>query len=353
MDPQATYTALLALVGQMRSIGAVFEIAIAVVAVVVGCMALLPVAERYRRYALYVLAGLLLGGECVLAWFHWQLSRVMVVLDPASGLVAGHIAPPLWIESEKLYVWALLVAVMGLLMRRQRSELLAGVTLSAAALAVGATMLGRPFTNPLPDLLGQYVEYLKGMMAGGTVAGRAFYSMESARQFYYNAWFMWIHPPLLFFSYGAFVISFIATVLMIRERHSAFETTAYRWARLGYLSLTAGMLLGLPWALMSWQGEAWWWSGKVNMSIMMWVLYTAYLHARLYLRSSGMWKAVAVIAVISFAILLLTYVATYVVPGAHSYASADAGATLSSLARCTCAAAARSAALLSRRGGLT
>ena len=111
--------------------------------------------------------------------------------------------------------------------------------------------------------------------------------MEAARQFYYNAWFMWVHPPLLFFSYGAFVISFVATLLMIRERHSAFETTAYRWARLGYLSLTAGMLLGFPWALMSWQGESWWWSGKVNMSIMMWVLYTAYLHARLYLRTRG------------------------------------------------------------------
>ena len=77
------------------------------------------------------------------------------------------------------------------------------------------------------------------------------------------------------------------------------------------------MLLGFPWALMSWQGEAWWWSGKVNMSIMMWLLYTAYLHARLYLRRRGMWKTVAALAVLSFLILVLTYVATYVVPGAH------------------------------------
>jgi ABC-type transport system involved in cytochrome c biogenesis permease subunit len=88
---------------------------------------------------------------------------------------------------------------------------------------------------------------------------------------------------------------------------------------------------------MSWQGEAWWWSGKVNMAIMMWVLYTAYLHARLYLRTRSMWKLVAAIAVISFAILLLTYAATYVVPGAHSYASADVGrasAMFADSARC-------------------
>jgi len=158
------------------------------------------------------------------------------------------------------------------------------------------------------------------MTQGGQAAQQGFFGMEGARQGYYNAWYMWVHPPLLFMSYGAFAISFVATWKMIRERHSAFETTAYRWARLGYLPLTLGMLLGLPWALMSWQGEAWWWSGKVNMSIMMWMLYTAYLHARLYLRRRNMWRTVATLAVLSFAILLLTYVATYVVPGAHSYA---------------------------------
>ena len=68
---------------------------------------------------------------------------------------------------------------------------------------------------------------------------------------------------------------------------------------------------------------------------MMWMLYTAYLHARLYLRRRGMWKAVAALAVLSFLILVLTYVATYVVPGAHSYASAETGRALAALAgRC-------------------
>ena len=157
---------------------------------------------------------------------------------------------------------------------------------------------------------------------GGVAAQQAFEGMASAATYYYNAWFMWVHPPLLFMAYGAFTISFVATIQMIVQRRSAFETTAYRWARLGYLPITIGMLLGFPWALMSWQGEAWWWSGKVNMSIMMWMLYTAYLHARLYLRRQGMWKTVAALAVLSFLILVLTYLATYVVPGAHSYAAA-------------------------------
>jgi len=172
------------------------------------------------------------------------------------------------------------------------------------------------------------------MTMGGSVAAGAFQGMEATRQFYYNAWFMWVHPPLLFFSYGAFVLSFVATVQMVARRHSAYETTAYRWARLGYLALTAGMLLGFPWALEAWTGEAWWWSGFVNMSIMMWLLYTAYLHARLYLRREGMWKAVAALAILSFLVLVLTYLATYVVPGAHSYAAmGPVTRALASLAR--------------------
>ena len=331
MNTQTTYEAISQLLTGIGPVGLALEIAIAVAGILAAFMALAPPARPYRRLALGILAALLLVGEAMLAWTHWHLYRLMVVVDPTTGLTTGNVAAPLWIESEKLYVWALIVAIIGLFMRRQRDELISGVLLCAALLAIGGVLLGKPFTDPLPGLLGQYTGYLQGIAAGGQAADGAFRGMESARQFYYNAWFMWVHPPLLFFSYGAFVISFVATLRMIRERHSSFETTAYRWARLGYISLTAGMLLGFPWALMSWQGESWWWSGKVNMSIMMWVLYTAYLHARLDLRTRGMWKAVAALAVLSFVILVLTYIATYVVPGAHSYAAAETTRAIATL----------------------
>jgi ABC-type transport system involved in cytochrome c biogenesis permease subunit len=90
------------------------------------------------------------------------------------------------------------------------------------------------------------------------------------------------------------------------------------------------MLLGFPWALSAWTGEAWWWSGNVNMAIMMWLLYTAYLHARLYLRRQHMWRYVAALSILSFVVLVLTYVAEYVIPGAHSYALAPAIRALAS-----------------------
>ena len=320
MNPQRTYELITALTTQLQAIGAPMQIIIAGFAIVlVGC-ALLPLSLARRSSALVAMASLLLVGEAVLAWYHYRLWQLAIVIDPATGMMTGHVAPPLWIESEKLYVWALITALMGVFLRRHREELLPGIMLVVAALAAGGVLLGQPFSDPIPGFLGQYSAYLQAMTTGGQAAMGAFQGMESARQFYYNAWFMWVHPPLLFFSYGAFTISFLATVQMMNRRHSAYETTAYRWARLGYLPLTFGMLIGFPWALAAWTGEAWWWSGKVNMSIMMWLLYTAVLHARLYLRQRGMWQTVAVLGVLSFVILILTYITTYVVPGAHSYA---------------------------------
>ena len=305
----------------LSRIGSPFQIVLLVAAVGLLMLTVIPAARDWRGLALVAMTALLAVGELVLIWFHASLYQAMPVVSPQTSAVTGHVAAPLWIESEKLYVWALVVAVMGVLMRRDRRALLGGVNVLVALFTIGAVVFGRPFTEPLPGLLGQYGAYLQAMSSGLLESAQAaFEGMEGSRQYFYNSWYMWIHPPLLFFSYGAFTISFVATLRMIRERRAHFETTAYRWARLGYLALTTGMLLGFPWAIIAWTGESWWWSGKVNMSLMMWLLYTAYLHARLYLRRRGMWRWVAAIAVLSFAVLVLTYITTYVVPGAHSYA---------------------------------
>ncbi len=316
---QATSAALSGVLATLDSVGVVMNVAVLAAALGAFIAAVVPVVRRHLPLAVALLTTVLVAGEAALIWFHVRLWQLCVVTDPATGAQTGSFAVPLWIESEKLYVWALILAVITLALRRHRTELQPMLAVGAALLAVGAIVWGRPFTEPLPSFLGQYQGYLAAWMSGNfDAAYGAFQGLEGSRRFYYNTWYMWVHPPLLFVSYGAFVASFAATVLMIRHRRSSFEHTAYRWARLGYLPLTFGMVVGFPWAILAWQGESWWWSGKVNMSIMMWLLYTAYLHARLYLRSRGMWRMVALLAVLSFAALVLTYLTTYVVPGAHS-----------------------------------
>lgn len=323
-----TYESLQSLLATLARVGAPFEAALIAIAVGLVAVALVPALAHWRRRALIGAAGVLLAGEVVLAWFHYRLWELSSVIDPATGIVVGRVAVPLWVESEKLYVWAFVLAVLGSLLIRHRDELLPGTMIITAVLMAGAALSGKPFTQPVPGFIGQFTGYLQATAIGGQGAQAAFEGMYGSMRFYYNTWYMWVHPPLLFLSYGAFVLSFLATLKMLAARHSSYETTAYRWARWGYLPLTFGMLIGFPWAILAWSGESWWWSGKVNMSIMMWLLYTAYLHARLYLRTRGMWKLVAALSILSFVVLVLTYATTYLVPGAHSYAAAGAPTAL-------------------------
>ena len=320
LQPNDIATSISSTLETLALIGQPLEWLLLALSIILAVTALLPWARRFLPLALKAIAVTLALGEGMLIWFHWRLWADAVVVNPQSGAVSGNIAVSLWVESEKLYVWALIVALMALFMRRHREELLPGVALILAVLAGGAVVWGHPFTEPLPQFLGQYFGYLNAWGSGNpNSAYGAYQGLEGSRLYYYNTWYMWVHPPLLFFSYGTFVVSFVATIKMVRTKFSAYETTAYRWARMGYLPLTVGMLLGFPWAILAWQGESWWWSGKVNMSIMMWLLYTAYLHARLYLRRREMWRLVAALAILSFVVLVLTYLATYIVPGAHSY----------------------------------
>lgn len=313
-------TAINGLVATLGALGSPLGWIIIAASALLIVVSIVPGLARYRRMSLWLLAALLGAGELLLAWFHWSLYQAAIIVSPQGQLVT-RVATPLWIESEKLYMWAVVVCVMTLLARKYRDEMEPILGVIVGLLSAGAIIISRPFTEPLPQFLSQYDQYLGAMGSGQAQAmNGAFQGMSQAAQYYYNAWYMWVHPPLLFISYGAFVVAFAGIVLMIVHRRGRYEQVAYEWTKIGYLALTFGMLLGFPWAIMSWSGEAWWWSGKVNMSIMMWLLYTAYLHSRLYLRRRGMWRWVAAIALIAFLSVVLTYITTYLVPGAHSVA---------------------------------
>jgi ABC-type transport system involved in cytochrome c biogenesis permease subunit len=316
----ATTATIQGLVSVLATVGGPLGWVLLAAAATLLTVSAVPALSRAREPVLWVTAGLLGLGELLLLWFHWTLYQAAVVVSPA-GHVVGHVATPPWIESEKLYMWALVVTVMTLLVRKDRDEMLPILGAIMAVLVAGAVLIGQPFTAPLPQFLTQYGQYVQAMASRRPQAmAGAFQGMSSTMTYYYNAWFMWMHPPLLFLSYGALVVAFSGVVLMVWHKRGRYEQIAYDWTKIGYIALTLGMLLGFPWAIMSWQGEAWWWSGKVNMSITMWLLYTAYLHSRLYLRRRGMWRWVAALALLAFLSLVLTYITTYVVPGAHSVA---------------------------------
>jgi ABC-type transport system involved in cytochrome c biogenesis permease subunit len=274
------------------------------------------------------LAIALWAGWARLAWFHWQVFKALRIPDfspetgvPLSGR-GGGLAVPLWIEGEKLYAWACLLALaVVLLWRRRRDPVFSWGLAAVGGLVLLALISGDPFGAPLPGLHSELTGYAATIRTGdAATATQAAQAMWARKTFFYNTAYMWTHPPALFVSYAAFVVSFIACVLLLATRGVRYDRIAYDYAKFGYLVLTGGMLIGYPWAILAWKGDPWWWSGKINMSLMMWVMYSGYLHSRLYLARRGMWKLAGWLGVVCFATLVLTYLSTYLVPGAHSVA---------------------------------
>lgn len=95
------------------------------------------------------------------------------------------------------------------------------------------------------------------------------------------------------------------------------DALSYRLVAFGFVMLTIGMGTGAIWYGGS-TGDYWGWLLKEIWPIVTWVMYAAYLHARMvagWQRARTMW-----LLVIGFALVLLTYlVAHAVLPGPHRY----------------------------------
>ncbi len=284
---------------------------------------LLNKKDRYYNYLMrfmYISAGLYLVGFIFLIWFHFRIYTTVSIDYP---VFLGQMIPvdssrfiiPLWIESEKMYFWAMVSSVLAMTLKGRKDIIsFTGVILSLFSVII--VFYSNPFKDPLPivhrEITGWYSALGDGSIyqIAGTIYGRITY--------YYNSTYMWTHPPMLFIAYATLIITFVACVHMLIRQDKIYEEIAYRYAKPGYILLTTGMLIGYPWAIQAWKDSAWWWDPKISGSIMMWVLYSAYLHARIYVSRGKMWRTTATLGIVCFASLVFTYLLTYIVPGIHS-----------------------------------
>lgn len=277
---------------------------------------------RYYDYlikCLYITTGLYVIGFIVILFFHLQIHNTVLIEYPEElrlPIESSRFAVPLWIESEKLYFWAMVASVFALTIKG-RKELLSflGVILSVFSSIV--FFFSNPFKEPLPVLHGEITRWYAALSGDGNVYQIAG-TLYGRITYYYNSTYMWTHPPMLFIAYASLIITFAACVFMLFRRISDYDEIAYRYAKPGYILLTAGMLIGYPWAIEAWKDAAWWWDPKISGSIMMWVFYSAYLHARIYVGRGKLWRTTALIGVLCFVTLVFTYLLTYIVPGIHS-----------------------------------
>lgn len=130
---------------------------------------------------------------------------------------------------------------------------------------------------------------------------------------------------------GTPVLAIFVTWLWLRvagasERKIAFEDDVYlkslekhfyRVCQVGFMVITAGIILGAVWANESW-GRYWDWDPKETWAFITWLVYGVYIHGRI----AGIFRGptAAIWGIIGFnAVLFTLFGVSFVLPGLHSY----------------------------------
>jgi len=145
------------------------------------------------------------------------------------------------------------------------------------------------------------------------------------------------HVITSFLAYAAFAIAFGGGVLFIlkdkfKDRKewkgfldflpeiSVIENITYRTVLFGVIFLTLGIVLGAAWANYAW-GSYWSWDPKETWSLITWLFYLGFLHARFTLEWRG--RRLAILAIVGFGVTVFCYLGVnLLLSGLHSYGSA-------------------------------
>jgi hypothetical protein len=329
--------------------GTYFMTVLLVSAITLAFSALLNLCSSkplHQRASTSILASMIfffIAGFLWICWFHWQIylkmplevpvnlidwiNRQLEMMNRSSeyGLERYNAASPprykipLWIENEKYYFWFMCYGIMAFWVHlRVHSHRFRALLHLFLAVQVAILYLWvDPFKSPLPQFLNEIAPWHNADQSLMAKAGY-FLRLYPKMVFYYNAEYMWFHPPLLFISYGAITIIFITSVFMLFKRDLSIEKMGYVYAKLGFFMLTLGMLLGYPWALKAW-GPNWWWDPKICSSLMMWAVFSTYLHTRLYANKKTMWYFTSLLGIICFLAMIFTFLTSFYFPGEHTF----------------------------------
>lgn len=133
-----------------------------------------------------------------------------------------------------------------------------------------------------------------------------------------------MHVTVAIVAYGLFSVSFgSGTLYLIRRFSGADSDSLERLDEIGYRSVMVGfpamalvIILGSIWAETAW-GRWWGWDPKETASLVTFLLYAGYLHARAFRGWVG--SKSASLLVLGFAAVLLTYFGNLFFGGLHSY----------------------------------
>jgi ABC-type transport system involved in cytochrome c biogenesis permease subunit len=134
-----------------------------------------------------------------------------------------------------------------------------------------------------------------------------------------------VHVALAILAYGAFSVACAAGVLYLVQpeggRHglpkpALLDEIAYRAVVVAFPLMTMTVILGAVWAEIAW-GTYWSWDPKETASLVTWLIYGAYLHARAVHGWRG--RRASWLLMLGFAAVLFTFFGNLFFGGLHSY----------------------------------
>ena len=147
-------------------------------------------------------------------------------------------------------------------------------------------------------------------------------------------WLM-MHVSMMMFSYSILILGSLLSILMLvliktKNNNSSLNSLvtnknllinldnwSYRTIGLGFPLLTIGIISGAVWANEAW-GSYWSWDPKETWALITWLIFAAYIHARLSKGWSG--EKVAILGSCGFFVVWICYLGTnFLGQGLHSY----------------------------------
>jgi cytochrome c-type biogenesis protein CcsB len=134
-----------------------------------------------------------------------------------------------------------------------------------------------------------------------------------------------VHVAVAIIAYGAFAVAFGAAILFLFQRRetiqwlprsNVLDEIGHKAVMVGFPAMALTIILGAVWADIAW-GRYWSWDPKETASLVTWLIYGGYLHARVIrgwrgTRSAGL-------LILGFGATLFTYYGNLFFGGLHSY----------------------------------
>ena len=110
----------------------------------------------------------------------------------------------------------------------------------------------------------------------------------------------YFHVPMAILSFLAFFMVFVASILYLAKRNQKWDRLAHAAAEVGVVFVTLALLTGVIWARPVW-GVWWTWEPRLTTTLILWLIYVAYLMIRAYApnRTQGANYA-AVVGIVGF-----------------------------------------------------